>query len=160
MSYNVLRDSKKFHGWVVVVCCNYRVYSGPDLLNLSWRGPGRHLELTWRWSGPEFDNSAIWQLEENLISLNTCIGFRINLKFVKSSKYDLHLNSSHIACTLNNNSYSFFRNVHEINLFIKFTVSKPLRTDNFSLQYNTNFEVSDNAKITNYTNIWYCEYLH
>ena len=45
-------------GWVV--CCNYSVYSGPDLLNLrlrlNWRGPGRHLKLTWRWSGPEFDN--------------------------------------------------------------------------------------------------------
>ena len=45
-------------GWVV--CCNYSVYSGPDLLNLrlrlNWRGPVRHLKLTWRWSGPEFDN--------------------------------------------------------------------------------------------------------
>ena len=26
-------------------------------LSIGWyRGPGRHLELTWRWSGPEFDN--------------------------------------------------------------------------------------------------------
>ena len=50
-------------GWVGgwVVCCNYSVYSGPDLLNLrlrlNWRGPVRHLKLTWRWSGPEFDNN-------------------------------------------------------------------------------------------------------
>ena len=39
---NVLEYSRTFletpksfmGGWVVVVCCNYRVYSGPDLLNL------------------------------------------------------------------------------------------------------------------------------
>ena len=51
---------KSFMGGWVVVCCKYSVYSGPDLLNLrqrlSWKGPGRHLELTWRWSGPELDN--------------------------------------------------------------------------------------------------------
>ena len=72
---NVLECSRMFWktpksfmggGWWVggwVVCCNYSVYSGPDLLNLrqrlSWRGPGRHLELTWRWSGPKFDNLYI-----------------------------------------------------------------------------------------------------
>ena len=67
---NVLEYSRTFletpksfmGGWVVVVVVysNYSVYSGPDLLNLrqrlSWKGPGRHLELTWRWSGPELDN--------------------------------------------------------------------------------------------------------
>ena len=67
---NVLECSRMFWetpksfmgGWVVVVVVysNYSVYSGPDLLNLrqrlSWKGPGRHLELTWRYSGPEFDN--------------------------------------------------------------------------------------------------------
>ena len=37
-------------------------------LNLNWRGPLRHLEMTWNWSGPELDN--IEKLDENVKEKN------------------------------------------------------------------------------------------
>ena len=54
------RMPRKVSWWMV--CCIYRVISGPDLLNLilSCRRPWMDLELTWKWSGPKLDSLEMW----------------------------------------------------------------------------------------------------
>ena len=68
----------------------YSVRSGPDLLylrlRLCWTRPGRHLELVWKWSGPEFDKKNK--------KTNKKTNMKTNMKINNDNTSTCH----HIAC--------------------------------------------------------------